>query len=200
VREILHRRASRFGYALFLRNLLPAYEALEEGLERMRLAGRSSRLSLPELYRRDALRADLEGLCGSKWSHVLPLLPAAEAYGSGVAEAAIADPARLLAHAYVRYLGDLNGGQTLRKLLAASLGLGPEALAFYSFPRIEDLGKFKLSYRQILDETVTSADGINAASQEAERAFRFNISVSEAVLAAAGHFPETAFASPPSAP
>ena len=36
IRTMLQGRASRDGYALFLRNLLPAYQALEQGLERGR--------------------------------------------------------------------------------------------------------------------------------------------------------------------
>lgn len=47
-----------------------------------------------------------------------------------------ADPTPLLAHAYVRYLGDLSGGQTIRHTMAKayeldeSVGLG---LSFYAF-------------------------------------------------------------------
>lgn len=199
VREILRGRASRFGYALFLRNLMPAYEALERGLERHRRGPCLGRLALPEVYRREALSADLVGLCGRDWGRLLPLLPAGEAYARRVAESAGADGPRLLAHAYVRYLGDLNGGQTLRKLLAASLGLGPGALAFYSFPWIADLAAFKVRYRQILDSAIDDADAIEAAAQEAERAFRLNISVSEAVVAAAGRCLEADSPSRPAA-
>lgn len=51
-----------------------------------------------------------------------------------------ADPSPLLAHSYVRYLGDLSGGQTIRRRLAKAyqldeqLGLG---LAFYSFKSLD---------------------------------------------------------------
>ena len=49
-----------------------------------------------------------------------------------------ADAPRLIAHAYVRYLGDLSGGRIVGRILARSPGLGPEALSFYDFPGIAD--------------------------------------------------------------
>ena len=48
---MLKGRASRDGYALFLRNLLPAYQALEEGLERDRSDPGVEALAQPALYR-----------------------------------------------------------------------------------------------------------------------------------------------------
>jgi heme oxygenase len=43
-------------------------------------------------------------------------------------------PALLVAHAYVRYLGDLNGGQALRRCVARSLALAGEGgTHFYDF-------------------------------------------------------------------
>lgn len=50
-----------------------------------------------------------------------------------------ADPTPLLAHSYVRYLGDLSGGQTIRRTLGKAynldetVGLG---LAFYAFKEL----------------------------------------------------------------
>ena len=44
------------------------------------------------------------------------------------------DPSRLLAHAYVRYLGDLSGGQFIRRRVAKAYGLEDGAgLSFYEF-------------------------------------------------------------------
>lgn len=49
------------------------------------------------------------------------------------------DPAPLLAHAYVRYLGDLSGGQTIRHILAKAYDLDEAAgtgVAFYAFKEL----------------------------------------------------------------
>ena len=47
-------------------------------------------------------------------------------------------PELLVAHAYTRYLGDLSGGQILKKIAQRGMGLqGSEGLAFYEFDKIE---------------------------------------------------------------
>ena len=52
--------------------------------------------------------------------------------------AAGTDPSRLLAHAYVRYLGDLSGGQFIRRRIGKAYGLEDGAgLSFYEFRPLE---------------------------------------------------------------
>lgn len=49
------------------------------------------------------------------------------------------DPSALLAHSYVRYLGDLSGGQTLRHTLAKAYDLDEASgmgISFYSFKEL----------------------------------------------------------------
>jgi len=103
------------------------------------------------LARAPALAADISYLLQvpeSSWkSHpihtALTSSPAAPltAYVSRIQELSdSADPSPLLAHAYVRYLGDLSGGQMIRHKLAKAyqldeqLGLG---LAFYAFKSLD---------------------------------------------------------------
>jgi heme oxygenase len=50
--------------------------------------------------------------------------------------AGAADPSPLLAHSYVRYLGDLSGGQIIRHMIGKAYGLDVDAglgLSFYAF-------------------------------------------------------------------
>jgi heme oxygenase (biliverdin-producing, ferredoxin) len=50
------------------------------------------------------------------------------------------DPSSLLAHAYVRYLGDLSGGQTIRHTIAKAYGLDEasgQGLSFYAFKELK---------------------------------------------------------------
>jgi heme oxygenase len=51
-----------------------------------------------------------------------------------------ADPSLLLAHAYVRYLGDLNGGQVIRRRVAKAYAIDVEdgsGVKFYEFKNLE---------------------------------------------------------------
>jgi heme oxygenase len=185
VQDLLAGRAGRAGYALLLRNLLPAYQALEEGLDRHR-RGRVGALVPAGLHRAGALAADLEAIAGGNWKEALPLLPAGAGYARRVRAAADGDDGwRLLGHAYVRYLGDLSGGQILSRLLARSLGLGPEALAFHAFPAIADPRAFKADWREAVDRAGAGPGEAATVIEEARAAFRLNIELSRAVQAAA---------------
>jgi len=180
VAEILRGRACRYGYSLFLRNLVPVYAYLEEGLEVHRSAPGIGAVAQRAVYRSSALESDLAELWGSPWREVLLLLPSGVRYGQRVREAARGDGSRLLAHAYARYLGDLNGGRILRRLVSCSLGLGPGALSFYGYPGIADLDAFRTTYRATLDEAAAFVDP-TAVVEEALAAFRLTIDVSEEV-------------------
>ena len=105
-------------------------------------------LSHYRLDRAPAIESDLVTLCGKAWERDIPLLAAGEIYADRIAKAAEGDGARLIAHAYTRYLGDLSGGQILQRLLARSLELRPAELSFYDFPRFPDLAALKAGLSQ----------------------------------------------------
>ena len=183
IRDLLRGEANREGYILLLRNLLPAYRAMEQGLERHRGSPALGRLADFRLDRSPALEADLVALCGERWSQYIPLLAAGELYARRIATAAEGDGARLIAHAYTRYLGDLSGGQILQRLLARSLELRPSELSFYDFPQFSDLDMLKVDYRQALDKAGALVVDPQALIEEGAIAFSLNIDVSCAVKA-----------------
>jgi heme oxygenase len=96
ITDILTGRATRFGVALLLRNLLPAYRVLDTSL-----------FGVPALARPAAIEADLHILSPSV---ELPLLAEGSFYAEQICRAGQGGGPGLIAHAYVRYLGDLNGG------------------------------------------------------------------------------------------
>src|SRR5664279_6515088 len=76
IRDLLRGEASRAGYILLLRNLLPAYQAMERGLERHRGLPVLGPIADYRLQRAAAIEADLVELCGPRWSNEVPLLEA----------------------------------------------------------------------------------------------------------------------------
>lgn len=181
VADLLRGRATRQGYALFLRNLAPAYQQLEIGLEQHRSTPGVRELARREVYRSDALETDLAWLFGADWRRAAPLLAEGWHYADRIAAAAKEAPERLIGHAYVRYLGDLSGGQILKRILATSPGIPSRGLTFYDFPDIEDLVGYKRAYQDALDvsgRAIPDRRGVIAAAVEA---FSINIRVSEAV-------------------
>jgi heme oxygenase len=176
VRELLAGRASRAAYAVWLRNLWPAYEALERALRAHGPVG----LADTRVTRAPAIASDLAALCGPEWREAVPVLPAGRAYAAAIADAT---GARLAAHAYVRYLGDLNGGRVLARIVGRSLRLDATALRYYAFDT--DAGVLEPAYRAALADAGATFGDTAAAAEEAAAAFRHNIALSEAVLAAA---------------
>jgi heme oxygenase (biliverdin-producing, ferredoxin) len=184
LRELLRGGGTRAGYVLLLRNLLPAYQQLERGLERHADTPVVGLLAKPFLYRAAAIEADLKELSGPRWCELV-FLPEGENYAACVAAAGEGDGIRLIAHAYLRYLGDLNGGQILKRLLSRSLGLENKALSFYDFPEVADIAECKNEFRADLDRCADAIGDAFPVIEEAENAFRLNIALSEAVLDAA---------------
>jgi heme oxygenase (biliverdin-producing, ferredoxin) len=194
IRDLLRGEASRDGYVLLLRNLLPAYQAMEHELQRLRGSAILGVIADYRLERTAAIEADLAALCGARWSHDIPLLAAGQRYASRVQEAAKGNGARLIAHAYTRYLGDLSGGQILQRLMARSLQLRPAELSFYDFPRFSDLEALKADYRKALDQAAALAADPDAVIEEGAVAFSLNIDLSCAVQSMATGASEVAAA------
>src|SRR5690606_25093074 len=93
--------------------------------------------------------------------------PATVAYAQLLAGLA-ADPVRLAAHHYTRYLGDLSGGQHIGRAL--SRRFGEATTSFYRFA-IDDLDAFKQQYRAKLDAAGLDAVAERALLDEAARAY-----------------------------
>ena len=138
---LLAGRLPRADYLAMLRNLHAIYAALESALWAHASTVPVAALQAGSLGRAAPLAEDLIALHGPAWADELPLGAAAVDYVARLlalqtAASPVAAPA-LVAHAYVRYLGDLHGGQVLQRLVARQYGLTGESGApgtrFYDF-------------------------------------------------------------------
>ena len=131
---LLAGRLPQPGYCTMLRNLHALYSALEAALEQRRHDPAVAPLQAGALHRAAALAADLRCLHGPRWADELPLQPATTAYVARLQALAASASAALVAHAYVRYLGDLHGGQVLKRLVTRHYALtGDAGTRFYDF-------------------------------------------------------------------
>lgn len=149
---------------------LPVYEALEKATRAVGDDPRIAPILDSRLDRTEALRADLEAHRAEGRSCDV-LLPVTEAYVTEL-EACAGDPAALVGHHYVRYLGDLSGGQIIASLVRRHYGL-ETGLSFYDF----DIPKpkvFKDGYRAALDALPLSESDRESAISAAIRAFEIN--------------------------
>lgn len=187
VHALLRGQLTRERYAAYLLALWPIYDALESGLRRHAGHPVVGPLALPELERGPAIAADLFTRFGLPLGGA-PVVPAAAAYAERLHRLADAAPALLVAHAYTRYLGDLSGGQILRRGAARILGLsadpppGTAGLGFYDFPQIADLERCKRDIRARLDALPIDAAQAAAIVGEARWAFAGTAAVFAALL------------------
>ncbi len=179
IREIMRGTISRAAYVLYLRNLHPVYQTLEQRLAPWRRDAVRHVLADPALSRSPALENDLLQIAGEDWRTQLPINAAGRAYASRVASAS--EP-QLVAHAYVRYLGDLNGGRMMPRLLGRALKLPARSMAFYDFPSLPCVTECQSRFKAALDAAVPAHEAA-AVLAEAERAFDLNIALAEDVLA-----------------
>ena len=82
-----------------------------------------------------------------------------------------AQPERLVAHAYVRYLGDLNGGRVLQRRVAGALQR-PDATSFYDFGGEDGAARLAHDVRAALAGLAPAH--ADAVVDEARRAFEMH--------------------------
>jgi len=172
---LLRGRMELPAYSALLRNLHAIYAVLEPALERHAQHPVIAPVYLPALWRTPALAHDLGLLHGANWADALPLQPATLDYCEHLLELDAHRPARLLAHAYVRYLGDLSGGQMLRGIVAKMLP--PEqaaATAFYEFGDAAQTRALTQAFRDGLAQVTVDADEQDALVHEAQLSFEMH--------------------------
>lgn len=173
MRQLLRGALPRPAYCALLRNLHAIYAALEAGFARHAAHPQLAALPVAALARTAALAQDLAALHGPGWAHALPVAPAACAYAQHLQRLADTAPARLAAHAYVRYLGDLNGGQALASVVGRALALAPgEGVAFYDFGDRDAVAAAIVALRDGLARCAPDAVTAQAIVDEAVDGFR----------------------------
>lgn len=183
--RLFRGQVDRPAYLRLLRSLLPVYRALESPVPNGSSA-RWSHLGHARLARAAALEADLEALGGAGWRSVEPVA-ATSPYVERIERLKAQGELGLLSHGYVRYLGDLSGGQALARVVGRTLGLEPgSGLAFYSFAEIPDHDRFKADYRAGLDSMEVTPAEADAVVAEACYAFRLNTALFEDLEGLAG--------------
>jgi heme oxygenase len=113
-------------YATYLYNQFPMYELLEVCAMPHGLLS-----DIPGILRAKSIRKDFEELWGSDEDDRPKLCPVVKAYMDHIMN--IKDePRKLMAHIYVRHMGDLAGGQMIAKKV-------PGAGKYYQFENADDL-------------------------------------------------------------
>lgn len=174
VTELLGGQLNTDGYAALLAQSWYIYEALERigaGYADNAIVGP---FLADELLRTAALEADLQFLLGDDWRATVAPLPSTTRYMQRLEEVAAASPEAYLAHHYLRYLGDLSGGQIIRRMLERAYGYERDGLRFYTFDGIPKTKPFKDAYRAKLDAAPLDSAQQQAVIDEANLVFGLN--------------------------
>ena len=81
-----------------------------------------------------------------------------------------------MAHHYTRYIGDLSGGQILKKIAQKAMNItGDNGLQFYEFKQVVDQKRFKQEYSQKLNSLPIDQVMADLIVDEANLAFKYNM-------------------------
>lgn len=173
--SLLGGDADRHAFTALTAQLWSVYTALEQAARAARRADFARTILDPRLERREFLERDLATLLGRDWADKIQLLPATGRYMTRLAEIANPESAHLvIAHHYVRYLGDIAGGQVIAKRMQSLYGIEPEALSFYDFSAIGPIPPYRNNYKAALDQLPLSPAQREEMLEEAARAFQYN--------------------------
>ncbi|XP_042294020.1 heme oxygenase 2 [Sceloporus undulatus] len=182
VKDFLKGRIKRELFKLGTVALYFTYSALEEEMERNKDQPVFTPLYFPlELHRKEALEKDLEYFYGEGWREKIQCSEATQHYVERIRHVGRHQPELLVAHAYTRYMGDLSGGQVLKKVAQRALKLPStgEGIQFYVFDNISNAQQFKQFYRARLNALDLDQETKERIVKEANKAFEFNMQVFE---------------------
>ncbi|GAB3720217.1 biliverdin-producing heme oxygenase [Nocardiopsis oceani] len=165
------------GYTAMVAQHYFAYVALERVGRALADDPAAGRFLQPELERVPALEADLEHLLGPEWrDRISPSLPT-KTYVARIEQMAD-QPAGFVAHHYTRYMGDVSGGQFIRRIVAKAYDLPDGAgVAFYDFGALGSLPKFRSGYRERLDSLRLDEGTAGFLVRETRLAYQLNTEV-----------------------
>jgi heme oxygenase len=178
IKSFLGGVIDKSSYVEMLSKLFFVYEAIEKAMEENKDHEYIKPIYFPELNRTESLKEDLNFHYGENWLDNTTPSSATLDYVNRINQISKEKPELLVAHAYTRYLGDLSGGQILKKIAQRGMGLeGSKGLAFYEFNEINDESQFKTNYKAALDSLPIKENEAPLIIAEANIAFTLNMNI-----------------------
>ncbi|SES13401.1 Heme oxygenase [Corynebacterium cystitidis DSM 20524] len=150
------------------------YPALDAAMAEAAVATCAAAIYDPRLERTAALEHDLHAMCGDAWRDEIVITPATKRYVERLEQLRLQISPLVIAQHYVRYLGDLSGGQVIRRCLGRDYGIPESSLTFYDFSAVGKIPTYRNQYRQKLDELALNDEARARLVEEAQYAFRLN--------------------------
>nr|QUE28873.1 PbsA [Porphyropsis coccinea] len=178
VKSFLSGVVDKNSYKKLVANLYFVYSAMEIEIENNKNHDAIKPIFFPELNRKTSLQEDLKFYYGTNWEAEVEPSPATQVYVDRIHQIGQTQPELLVAHAYTRYLGDLSGGQILKKIAQSAMQLSTsEGVEFYNFHQIKDEKDFKNQYRNALNSIKLEEDIKKDIISEANVSFNLNMNI-----------------------
>ena len=165
-------------YRKLISDLYFVYQAMEEEIDRLVKDNHPviKFIGFKELFRKETLENDLRFYYGDNWNNEINISESAQEYVNRIRLVAKESPELLVGHHYTRYIGDLSGGQILKKIAKKAMNLeGENGLCFYEFKLIKDEKEFKRSYSETLNNLPIDQKIADKIVEEANEAFLYNM-------------------------
>lgn len=176
VKSFLGGVVDKSSYRKLLSNLYFVYDAIEQQMLINQNHPSIRQIYFKELNRKQSLEQDLLYYYGHDWKKLVSPSPAAQIYINRINSVGRDQPELLIAHAYTRYMGDLSGGQILKKIACSAMNLSDkQGVSFYDFDSIHDSKAFKSMYKRTLDNLPITDNQAKAIVSEANVAFSLNM-------------------------
>jgi len=172
VKHLFKGTLPREGYVGLIRSLYPVYVALEAAMGAHQDDKVVGMVYDPALNRAASLEQDLEFFAGKEWK-AIPVVQSASDYADHLTALGEKMPRGLVAHAYVRYLGDLSGGQMMGRSVAKTYEAGEAGTNFYNFRGVTDINGRKNTYRAALSALPLAPGEEDAVVNEAIAGFDY---------------------------
>lgn len=183
--DLMSGKGTRDDYVALVAQHYFIYEALERAAVEFETDAVAAPFLSDQLTRMPALESDLQFLLGDDWLAQISPLPTTARYVARIDEIAAEHWAGgFVAQHYTRYLGDLSGGQVIRKLMQRQFGFDTNGVGFYLFDQIASPKAFKDTYREQLDAVPWDAAERERVIDEVLAAYRFNTELFEDLAAA----------------
>ena len=173
--DLMTGKGTREDYVALVAQHFFIYEALEAAASGFADDATAAPFIAPQLTRLPAIEDDLEFLIGADWKQQISPLPTAQRYVDRINEIAAEKwSGGFIAHHYTRYLGDLSGGQAIRRLMQRQFGFETNGVGFYFFDQIASPKEFKETYRDQLDAVAWDEAERDRVIDEVVTAYKLN--------------------------
>jgi heme oxygenase len=183
--DLMTGKGTREDYIALVAQHYFVYEALEAAAAVFADDPVAAPFLSDQLTRLPALESDLAFLLGDGWADAIAPLATTARYVRRIRDIAAERWAGgFVAHHYTRYLGDLSGGQVIRRMMQRRYGFETNGVGFYLFDQIASPKEFKETYREQLDAVAWDDAERERVIAEVLAAYRLNTELFDDLAAA----------------